>query len=451
MVSGHISRRGWLKTAGAVSVAGLAGCTGGDGGDGGDTTTTTQSTTTTTSQQGGTVHFLNDRAVRGPWEAAVQEFNSGSDYTVDVTWLPQGTAVNEQIQKMEAAGNLPALIFETSADAYTETLAGKTVPLTDIVEGLGVKDTVNVDGDSYMVPVETTPLFLNYRSDVVEGEPRTWSEWRAEATRLQEQGEQYGYAVPSGRTNLATSHTTQILWNSGVNGYSGTGEDIEITLDQGDNRDRAVAAFEWLQEMNELGPNATGWEWPDIESALIQENIASATDTGLALLQIQSNRPDILPDIRPALPPVAEGQSPTQWWGYFEGMYCYEEAANTEGAKEFIEFFMGSDYYFEYLRQAAPNSYPTSLESVEDERYTSAEIFETVENALEYQEIVVNNWDSLASVLNTGDDNAPNNIAANAYSQQLSGQAAGQLLSGGLSPEETVDWLAEELRTLQSN
>lgn len=54
----------------------------------------------------------------------------------------------------------------------------------------------------------------------------------------------------------------------------------------------------------------------------------------------------------------------------------------------------------------------------------------------------------MTSVLNTGDNGAPNAIAADAYSQQLYGQAADQLLYGNQSPAETVNWLAKQLRNL---
>jgi len=54
----------------------------------------------------------------------------------------------------------------------------------------------------------------------------------------------------------------------------------------------------------------------------------------------------------------------------------------------------------------------------------------------------------MAPVLQTGDDGAPNPIGADAYSTQLYGAAADELLYGDRSPEETVDWLAEELRGL---
>jgi multiple sugar transport system substrate-binding protein len=438
------SRRRFLQATGAATTVGLAGCVG-SGGDGGSSNNSSGGG----GSSGNTVHFLNDRSARDVWEAAAKEFSSNSDYDVQITWLPKGTAMNEQVSKMEAAGNLPALIFETSADCYTETLNGQTVPLTDVVKDLGVRSTVKMNNESYMVPIVATPLSMIYRNDIINGNPRTWSEWQAEAKRIQNETEKNGYAVGAGRTNAAATHTYQILWNSGVNPYSGTSGSINVTLDQKVNRKRAVAAFDWLQAMNKLGPNASGWNWSDFTSALISGGLAAwAGLGGLAIQQIQANRPDLVSKFTPVPYPVAEGQDPTQWWSYFEGIYSYKGADNTKGAKEFLRFFYGSDYYFKYLRRTAPFSFPTTLEGINDKRYKNAKIYDTLPKFID---LVKNNWDSMAPVLNTGDNGAPNAIAANAYSQQLYGQAASQLLYGGRSSQETVDWLAEQLRNLQSS
>lgn len=436
MDESSVTRRQLLGAVGAAAGTGAAGCLGGQMG----------SRTTNQSQQGNTVTFLNDRSSRDIWEAAAEEFNSGSDYNVEITWLPKGTSTNEQVAKMQSAGNLPALIFETSADCYSETREGLTEPLTGVVDELGVEDPVNIDSESYMVPVVANPLMMIYRSDIVEGNPRTREEWRSEAERIQKQEGQAVYGVPAGRTNAATTHMNQSLWNGGVDPYRGTGTNIEITLDKGENRERAVKTFEWLQRMNKLGPKASGWTWSDFSGALIQGQLVGwAGLGGLAIQEIQANRPDLTTKFTPAPYPVASGQEPSQWWTYFEGIYSYKNANNVKGGKEFLKFFLNSDHYYKFLRQTAPFSFPPSLKAIQDNRYSNAKIYNTLPK---YIEIVKNNWDMMASVLNTGDNGAPNAIAADAYSQQLYGQAADQLLYGGQSPEKTVNWLAKQLRNL---
>lgn len=428
MTHTRTSRRRYLKLAGVSGAAALAGCSGLSG------------------STGGTVTFLNDRSSREVWENAVEEFNSQSEYDVEITWLPKGTSVNEQLEQMRAANNLPALIFETSTDCYRETQEGLTEPLTDVVEELGVKDVVQYEGESYMVPAVSIPLIMTYRTDVIEGEPRTWDDWLAEAQRLSESDGPSGYVVPAGRTNAATTHANQILWNGGVDPYSGGPDNIEVTIDQGQARERAVAAYSFLQEIDQYGPKASGWEWGDCIGGLIQENVAAwAGLGGLAALQVQANRPELLDSMTAAPYPQASGVDPTQWWSYFEGMYSFKDADNVDGAKEFLKFFMESDYYFEFLRGTALFNFPTSRSGLDDERYAQAEL---IQKKPEFLQLVKDNWDQMAPVLQTGDDGAPNLTAANAYGQQVFGASVDQLLYNDLSPEETVDWVAEELRNV---
>jgi multiple sugar transport system substrate-binding protein len=94
----------------------------------------------------------------------------------------------------------------------------------------------------------------------------------------------------------------------------------------------------------------------------------------------------------------------------------------------------------------SPGAHPPTREGLESDAYTSNEL---VQDNPEVLDLVRDNWDAFTTVLATGDDGAPNIVAADAYGQQKFGEAADQMLVGGLSPEETVDWLGEELRALQ--
>ena len=90
--------------------------------------------------------------------------------------------------------------------------------------------------------------------------------------------------------------------------------------------------------------------------------------------------------------------------------------------------------------------FPPTREQLDAPEVTENEV---IQQHPDVMNLVRDNWDAFTSVLATGDDGAPNIVAADAYSEQLFGQAADQLLVGGLTPDETVDWLAEQLRGLQ--
>lgn len=460
------NRRTYLRTVGALGAIGLAGCAGnssdGGGGEGDGSTETAAdsggngsgsggSTETTASSDssggGGTVQMLSDRSGRDIWESSIEEFNANSEYTVEVTWLPKGVSMNEQIEKMRGADNLPAIVFETSTDAYRETVNGATAPVTDLVETLGTLDPVRYQGESYLLPAVTIPLMGVYRNDIVQGDPRTRSEWAAEAKRINEEEGMGGLIMPRGRTNNATTQVNQNLWNGGVEIYQGPPDDIQVTLDQGENRQRAIETYSWMQDIAEFNPNTSGWEWGDTINAFVQEQAAAAlTIGGLIILQVKANRPDLASKLRAMPFPSVEGVESDHWWAYTEGFYLYENASNLEGARQYLEFFMSSDFYLDFITETPLFNFPTSLEQVRSDTYQNVEI---VSNHQQLVDIVVDNWEKMRPVLATADNGGPNIVSANAYGQQMMGQSADQLVAGGLSPEETVDWAAEKLRGLK--
>jgi multiple sugar transport system substrate-binding protein len=239
---------------------------------------------------------------------------------------------------------------------------------------------------------------------------------------------------------------TQYLWQNDVEIYSGPTDDIAVTVDQGDNRALAVETFEWVQDMAEYSPNGSGWEWGDAIGALQQENAAAGVSVGgLPILIMQSNRPDLVQKFSPMPYPVPEGKAQDRWWSYMEGHLVRSDGDNTQGAREFVEFFSSSDKFFDFILSAPLFQVPPSREQLDADPMAENE---TLQEFPEVLDLVRDNWDVFTSVLETGDGGAPNLTAAKGYGNQAFGQAADQLLVGGRSPEETVDFLAETLRGL---
>jgi multiple sugar transport system substrate-binding protein len=291
------------------------------------------------------------------------------------------------------------------------------------------------------------PLMGWYRNDIYDENPTTWETWLSEAQRATEQEDINGYVVQSGNTNNADTSVTQTLWQNDVDIYSGPEGDIEVTIDQGENRTRAIETFEWLQSMAEYAPNGSGWEWGDAIAALQQENAAAAMSVGgLPVLTIMGNRPDLVDKLSPTAFPVPDGKEQDKWWAYMEGHVVWSGGDAIEGAREFVNFFSKSDRFMDFLLAAPLFQFPPTREGLDSDAYTSNEI---VQDHPEVLELVRDNWDAFTTVLATGDDGAPNIVGADAYGQQKFGEAADQMLVGGRSPEETVGWLADELRALQ--
>ena len=438
----RVARRRFVQGAGATGLAAIAGCVGGGGGgsDGGGNGS---------GDGGGTITYLSDRGdSKEVIDEIISEFESEfSQYTVNVTYTSKGNSTDEQLQKMVAAGNPPDIVFDTSADAYRYQRDGDLAPVSDAVQDTGLPDPVNVDGDSYFAATMVEPLMGWYRNDLYEEAPTTWDVWQSEAKRISETMDMGGYVVQSGETNNADTQVTQNLWQNGVEIYTGPSDDIQVTIDEGQNRKRAVETYDWLQRMAQYSPNGSGWEWGDAIEAVQQENAAALMSVGgLPVLTITENRPDLVEKLSPTPFPLPQGREQNQWWSYMEGHVVWDEGQNTEGAQQFVDFFSKSDRFLDFVLSAPLFQFPPTREMLDSEAVTNNEIIQQHPEAMD---LVRENWGAFNSVLATGTDGAPNLVAANAYSQQLFGQSANQMLVGDKSPEETVTWVAEQLRGLQ--
>ncbi|WP_134672347.1 ABC transporter substrate-binding protein [Halorussus marinus] len=448
MARQHSTRRKFLTAAGGATAVAVAGCTGGSESDSeGDSATTVGEVESGDATQT-TIKYLSDRGdSKQVIDQIISEFESEHDYTVDVTYTSKGTSTDEQLQKMRAAGNPPDVVFDTSADAYRYQRDGDAAPVSEAVQGTGLPDPVNVDGESYFVATMVEPLMGWYRNDIYEENPTTWETWQSEAQRVSEEEDINGYVVQSGQTNNADTSITQYHWQNDVDIYSGPSDDIQVTIDDEDNRQGAIETYEWVQQMAEYAPNGSGWEWGDAIAALQQENAAAAMSVGgLPILTISANRPDLVEKLSPTAFPVPDGNGQDKWWAYMEGHVVWNSGGATDGARQFVDFFSKSERFMDFVLSAPLFQFPPTREGLDSEAVRNNE---TIQNHPDVMELVRDNWDAFTSVLATGDDGAPNIVAADAYGQQVFGQSAEQLLVGGRSPEETVDWVAEELRGLQ--
>lgn len=428
------TRRRFLATTGAGATIGLAGCTGlFGGGGGGDSSTIT---------------YLSDRGDSSEIiDEIIDEFESNNDYTVDVTYTSTGTSTDEELQRMIAADNPPDLVFDTSADAYRYQRDGNLAPVTSAVEAANLPDPVNIDGESYMAPAMLEPLMFWYRTDLYDENPETWEGWMSEAQRITEEEGINGYCVQTGQTNNADTQHTQYLWQNGVDIYSGPSDAIEIEIDSGQNRERAIATYEWIQQMNEYSPNGSGWEWGDGIEALQQENVAAlASVGGFPVISISENRPDLAENLAAVPYPLPGNREQEKWWAYFEGHVVWDDGDATEGAQDFVEFFSSSDQFMDFLLTQPLFQLPPTREGLNNEQYRSNDLVQQYPEVLDLTEEY---YDSFTTILATGDEGAPNLLGSDAYSNQVFGRAADELLIGGLSPEETVDFVADELRALQ--
>jgi multiple sugar transport system substrate-binding protein len=427
-------RRTFLKSASIAGATSLAGCFGSNQTDSGGTKT---------------VRFFSERSgAKETFQKMASEFKEQQGYDnveIEFVYTQKGQGAEEKLQQMAAAGNVPEIQWVTSLDMYSNYNDDQVEPVTDVVDEMGVPDVANVDGfGSLYVPIVREPLSVLYHTDMYpDGLPETKSGWLDAARNIDDRN---GVAITSGSTNHATTQTVQFLWDNDVKHYEGAPGDVDIVLDQGENRTRAVETFEWMKEMHSAAsPQASEWEWGDVGNAYVQNEIASSSAL-VSPLTINSNRPELIDSLDVAPFPQPDSSSMDRLWCYFEGLSVRKESTNKEIAKEFIQFFPTSEHYLELFQSAPLWQWPIEKQNVEALR--EFDVFDNWDFLLDY---VLDTWDQHTILTRQGTDGALVPSSSPAYVDTAWGEAASQLLQAGKSPEETVDYLGQRLRDAQSS
>lgn len=435
-VSHYHSRRSFLKAGGASGASVLvAGCLGGDDNAAG-----------TTSGGGGNIVYLCERATQGIIEDIAADFeDENPDYTVEIVRVKKGVGgTDAQLQKMKAAGNPPDMMWHTITSAAQYQLEGSLEPITDIADSMDIPVSMDIGGESYFLPIVIEPSMAWYRKDHFDEAPQTQGELLTKAEEISSNSDTEGFIAQNGQTNNSDMMMLQHLWANNVDLFSGSTDDIQVVVDEGQNRENAIQTFQWFKDIAEYSPNANGWEWGEATTALRSNDAAAHMSIGIDPILIQANQPEELDNIFPSFYPTAENGNMDKWFTYFEGNVVRNDGDNTEGAKQFAEFMSNSSKIMDFVLTAPVFQLPPTQDGLNSDEYQNNEL---VQRYPEVIEMANNNWDSMQAELLTADDGKPNPVAATSQIDRAKGRTTAQLLVNDRSPEEAVDFLAQKLRS----
>lgn len=432
-------RRTFLKlTGGAASATAVAGCLGtitGDSGDGGGGTTT--------------IEYLSDRGgSKDYFEQIAQDFeDEHSDISVEMEYTSKGTSMLERLSQRIAGGNPPDIVFGPSVDAYRFATEGNAVSVSDVNDELGLDSPTIHEGEEYISPLMRQVWTYWYRNDLYDSNPGTFDEWQAQAEAVENaDGDSRGFLALNGETNIGSTAGFQLVWGAGAQIFGGESGDIEVVLDQGDNREKVANALEWYDQMHEYSPDAIDWGWGDSYDALAQESVASAPGLGSdPALTVRNNNEDIADSVSGSLPPRADGAEPPIFQ-YVQGHIIHGESESPEAAKEFVKYFHESDHYFEWLASSPMYLLPFNKDQMDHEAFTEDEF---ISNHMDMWNLYRDNWDRFQLLEDTSDGEEPNLVAANAYNEQVLGWMLSQAVVNDEDPGAVVDNTADRLRELQ--
>jgi multiple sugar transport system substrate-binding protein len=279
-----------------------------------------------------------------------------------------------------------------------------------------------------------------------DSNPDTFEAWLSQAEAAHgSSGDINGFLALNGETNIGSTAGFQLVWSAGAQMFAGESGDIEVVLDQGDNREKVANALEWYQQIHEFSPDAIDWGWGDSYSALAQESVAAAPGLGSdPALTVRNNNDEISDSVSGSLPPRAEGTEPPIFQ-YVQGHIIHGESDSPEEAKEFVKYFHESEHYFEWLASSPMYLLPFNKDQMDNEAFTENEF---ISEHSDMWDLYRENWDRFQLLEDTSDGEEPNLVAANAYNEQVLGRMLSEAVVNDGEPGAVVDETADRLREL---
>lgn len=382
------NRRTVIKsTTGATTLGMLAGCLGnGDAGDGADPGNGDAGDDADPSDAADEeLIVLNKETIEESvawWDEVGDGFEgeTGTELVVDHAGLDLVPVATSMIQ----TGNPPdlaTLALDQVGPFLDQGQLANVDPIVDILEEeIGEildSEKLMVDGTNYLVPLWTNPTQLWYWEDVYEeyGFDTTpginWDELEEIAQTLYE-GDMvdYGFTVSLG----GARRTGYLYWNflasnGGQLCHVDDGE-IDIAIDSGENRERAIETLDYLNELYQYSPAATDYQWGEDLEAYMARTSGHSLYGPRAKLSVIENRPDLKDLARPHFPVSNREET---LFNLPDGLVMFEAGENEDAAEEFHRYIAENNYLVEMLTRVSPvHNWPTIPEIAEMDEYRNA-------------------------------------------------------------------------------
>ncbi len=295
-----------------------------------------------------------------PWQqeiikGMIGEFESKNpEVKVEVEYI----AFKDRQAKLTAAlagGTLPEVALLSSQYATSLPAEGLMASLDDVVAALGGANSfypvslslAMYQGHYYSLPYSTIPVVLWYRKDLLGKQglkpPQTWEDLQKTSKALTEQGagKYFGLGIPYGRGEWTEEAFRIIaLWPAG-------GKVLDASDHVVFNSPETVKALSFYKSLYPYAPTGSEtWGYTETMNSFVSGSVAMALYYGRTLKNLEQFSPDILANTGAVLPPKDKFQAtsnPPQSIGVFKN------SKYPELGKEFLKFFLTSDYYVKFL------------------------------------------------------------------------------------------------------
>ena len=443
---------------GSVGVA-LAGCAGvgdSDGSDGGNQT----ATGTTTGAGGKEITVLtaeSDPKSKQVFSGAATEFKKQTGHTINFEYVSFEN-LTKRLASMIRGGNAPEIGSFTMANAASLYEQDMLAPIGDVIDDIGEvpeNSIMTVDGTHYTSPHTIRIQNQTVRRDLLKEagheipdshmdiDWQTHEQWVSDVNAL-DSGTK-GIGVTSAQTNKGTHEGVQYLWSNGVNIWGGPVGQVEVTLDQGKNRERAIEALEHVKTLHNHSPPASNWGWADVQQAFGTGQVADCQySIGRILAAVKDNNPAWSEDTVPIETPYKQHKDSGAGTVAFISSFTLTKGAENLGvARDFLKYFYDSQYYVDFLHSVPFHNTPPLPGLLKSDRYRDHEVISSRPDILAFQE---NLLPRATSFILTADDGGLNPAAGSAYNNGTLGALLARVNVNDMDPAKAVDTTASELR-----
>lgn len=347
-----LGRRAYLKGAGGLAAGlGLAGCMGETGNGSGIEGTEVK---LVLAEGGAEMVEFFDRVKRD------FEEETGAIFNLEIA--PVGVDFAERITQLIQAGDPPEVINGANTSlsilyAAFDLLEPVDDVLETVVDRYGEPPDWTLyqddDGNELFVPTWSAVSCFWYRPDVLEEaglsqdfKPDTWEKvlQYEEAVEGLDQPQHGTYMPAAGNAGNSTLEFTMWLRQAGGRYTRYDGENWVAAFDQGQDRERMIEALNFVKEQYQYSPDAGNSTWTDIGHSIETGVSGSVVYTGARPKNyaIDNDRP-FAADITTVPGP----QGRTSETRAQNTPFLLFKDANTEAAKQFVEFVTREEYFAE--------------------------------------------------------------------------------------------------------
>lgn len=372
----------------------MSGCAGG-GGDGGDGDGGDGGSTDGDGGSGSEeVHFITEEsapAAKEFYNEARAAFTEETGIPVTIEYTGLGTSMGQRISTLIQTDNAPEVALVGGYDATNWLRDGIVADVSDQVSAIESEwseyedhHRLTLEGSDYLVPLHMNVAAQTYRTDLFEeagvSPALTFEEEREMLPQLDD-------ALPDAMSPANFSFNTGLNGHASVemrtetNGVSWVGHSgddpwtgYEITLDQGNNRERAIQSLEHIAEIAEysLNPNISVADWAP---AYYTEKVAIGEFGGWRPLTgaYRENQEVADNSMGKRLAHGPNAEDPT-YQTFMEGFTVLADSDYPDAGRQFVEFMMTGDRIFGMLLNLSPIHNVPALDAMfDDDRYRNSD------------------------------------------------------------------------------